>query len=103
LRLKNNDIKPDELQEAQVTSADRSNRYTVTCIQKRSNTRPMWSINLETIFSINQFSFFTFLAYVFDREKKKFDELQKLRSKNTPTRTLPMVCMLKHCLLSDRQ
>jgi hypothetical protein len=36
-------------------------------------------------------------------EKKTFDELQKMYSKNTATRTLPMVCMLKHCFLSDGQ
>jgi len=100
LRLKNNDIEPDELQEAQVTSADRSNRYTDMCIQNRSNTSPMGLINLETIFSINQFSF---SAYVFDREKKSLMNYKKMCSKNIATRMLPMVCMLKHCLLSDRQ
>jgi hypothetical protein len=50
--LKNNDIEPDELQEAQVTSADRSmckgsNRYTDMCVQSRSNTNPMGLINLK--------------------------------------------------------
>lgn len=44
--LKNNEIEPDELQEAQVTLADRtlckgSNRYTDMCVQSRSNTSPM--------------------------------------------------------------
>jgi hypothetical protein len=44
--LKNNNIEPDELQEAQVTLADRSmckgsNRYTDICVQSRSNTSPM--------------------------------------------------------------
>ncbi len=49
--LKNNDIEPDELQEAQVTLADRSmckgsNRYTDMCVQSRSNTSPMGLIYL---------------------------------------------------------
>jgi transketolase len=77
LRLKNNDIEPDELQEAQLTSADRSNRYTDMCIQNRSNTSAMGLIHLEAVFSINQFSFFTFLAYVFDREKKSLMNSKK--------------------------
>jgi secreted trypsin-like serine protease len=48
--LKNNNIEPDELQEAHVTLADRSmckgsNRYTDMCVQSRSNTSPMGYID----------------------------------------------------------
>jgi secreted trypsin-like serine protease len=48
--LKNDDIEPDELQEAQVTLANRSmctgsNRYTDMCVQSRSNTSPMGLIH----------------------------------------------------------
>lgn len=44
--LKNTEIEPDELQEAQVTLADRStckgsSRYTDMCVQSRSSTSPM--------------------------------------------------------------
>jgi hypothetical protein len=61
--LKNNDIAPDELQEAQVTLADRSmcqgsNRYTDMCVRSRSNTSPMGLINFKTIL-LNKNSFFS--------------------------------------------
>jgi hypothetical protein len=44
--LKNKDIEPNELQEAQVTLTNRSmcqgsSRYTDMCVQSRSNTSPM--------------------------------------------------------------
>jgi len=61
--LKNNDIAPDELQEARVTLADRSmcqgsNRYTDMCVRSRSNTSPMGLINFKTIL-LNKNSFFS--------------------------------------------
>ena len=49
--LKKGDIKPDKLQEAQVTVADRSrcagsSRYTDMCVQSRSNKSPMGFVHL---------------------------------------------------------
>jgi len=60
--LKHNNVTPNELQEAQVTSADRSmckgsNRYTDMCVQSRSNTSPMGLMNFKTIL-LNKNSFF---------------------------------------------
>jgi hypothetical protein len=62
--LKNNDIEPDELQEAQVTLADRSsckgsNRYTDMCVQSRSNTSPMGLIILKKKDFLNKMTFFS--------------------------------------------
>jgi hypothetical protein len=68
--LKNNDIEPDELQEAQVTLAERSmckgsNRYTDMCVQSRSSTSPMGLINFKKNFlKQNYFVFCFFLEHV---------------------------------------
>jgi hypothetical protein len=60
--LKHNNVTPNELQEAQVTLADRSmckgsNRYTDMCVQSRSNTSPMGLMNFKTML-LNKNSFF---------------------------------------------
>lgn len=61
--LKNNEIEPDALQEAQVTFANRSmckgsSRYTDMCVQSRSNKSPMGCVDFESKFSREKSCFF---------------------------------------------